>query len=225
MLTATLGAAALTLTGGAAYALAASSSGTITVCVRHNGGALYKAAKCVKHDKQLSWNKQGVTGATGPQGTQGRQGPPGTVDTSTFYTKSQSDSRYLQVTQAVSGQSAVGSSGYGLSGLTTLRQLTVDSGPTARHVLIEGDGDVWSAAGQTCDGFMQLSWDGKPQSATNTSATAPVNGSTNGRASLTTSAMLLLSPGTHVIELSGNASSSGCIGFQDSRLNVVLLSN
>jgi hypothetical protein len=72
---------------------------------------------------------------------------------------------------------------------------------------------------------MQLSWDGQSQSTTNTSATAPVNGGTNGRASLTTSAMPLLSPGTHVVELKGAASSAGCVGFQDSRLNAVVLDN
>ncbi|MBV9417689.1 MAG: hypothetical protein JO363_22070 [Solirubrobacterales bacterium] len=77
MLTAALGAAALILAGGGAYALASASSGTITVCVKHGDGSLYKAGKCARHDKQLSWNKQGVPGATGPQGPQGPQGVQG----------------------------------------------------------------------------------------------------------------------------------------------------
>lgn len=75
--------AALLMVGGGAYALASSNGGTVTVCVKHNGGTLYKAGKCAKHDKTLSWNKQGPqglaggTGATGPQGPQGRVGATG----------------------------------------------------------------------------------------------------------------------------------------------------
>lgn len=62
---AAVGVAILLITGGSAYALAASSSaGKIAVCVRHAGGALYKTKKCARHDKKLTWN---VT-ATGPAG-------------------------------------------------------------------------------------------------------------------------------------------------------------
>lgn len=64
---------------GGGYALA-SGSGTITVCVSHKGGALYKASKCKKHDNKLSWNQkgpQGPTGATGAQGIRGIQGIQG----------------------------------------------------------------------------------------------------------------------------------------------------
>lgn len=74
----------LVFAGGGAYALASSRSATITVCVSHNGGALYKAKKCARKDKTLSWNQQGpqgLPGATGSQGTQGprgAQGPEGT---------------------------------------------------------------------------------------------------------------------------------------------------
>jgi hypothetical protein len=77
---AALGAATLLLAGGGAYALASSGGGTITVCVKHTGGTLYTATKCAKHDKKLSWNKQGppgATGAIGPQGPKGDMGPPG----------------------------------------------------------------------------------------------------------------------------------------------------
>ena len=81
---ATLGVAVVTLAGGGgAYALASSNGGTITVCVKHTGGALYSAKKCARHDQQLSWNKQGPAGATGSQGpagvlgAQGAQGPAG----------------------------------------------------------------------------------------------------------------------------------------------------
>jgi hypothetical protein len=72
---AALGAAALLVAGGGAYALASASGGTITVCVSHTDGTLYKATKCRKHDKKLSWNKQGLPGQQGPKGDTGAAGP------------------------------------------------------------------------------------------------------------------------------------------------------
>jgi hypothetical protein len=69
---------------GGAYA--ADSGGTITVCVSHSGGNLYKANACKKSDKKLSWNLtgpqgppgvQGIHGVQGLQGIQGKQGEPG----------------------------------------------------------------------------------------------------------------------------------------------------
>jgi hypothetical protein len=166
---------------------------------------------------------QGTRGPQGPVGPTGPRGVPGSIDTSNFYTKSASDSRYLQLGQAGSGQGAVGFSGYGDGPMTVLRQVTVAVGPTARHAFIEADADIWSAAGATCDGFLELSWGGNAQSTTNASATAPVNGAVNGKASLTTSALPLLPPGSQVVQLLGATGASGCIGLQDSRLNVVLL--
>jgi hypothetical protein len=74
---ATLAAAALLIAGGGAYAIATSSVGTITVCVKHNGGTLYKAKRCAKRDKQLSWNNQGPPGPSGATGARGTQGPKG----------------------------------------------------------------------------------------------------------------------------------------------------
>jgi hypothetical protein len=71
-----LGVAALVIAGGSAYAVASSNS-TITVCVKHRGGALYKAKACAKHDKQLSWDTRGPQGATGPQGPKGDAGAAG----------------------------------------------------------------------------------------------------------------------------------------------------
>jgi hypothetical protein len=70
--------AAILIAGGGAYALASSRGSTITVCVNHKHGTLYKAKKCSRRDKKLSWNKQGRTGprgATGLQGVQGSTGP------------------------------------------------------------------------------------------------------------------------------------------------------
>src|SRR6185312_2150602 len=74
---ATLGAVALLLGGGTAYALASSTGATIAVCVKHDGGTLYRAKKCAKHDSRLSWNKQGAPGATGATGAQGPKGDTG----------------------------------------------------------------------------------------------------------------------------------------------------
>jgi hypothetical protein len=74
---ATLAAAALLIAGGGAYALATSSGGTITVCVKHKGGTLYKAKRCAKGDRRLTWNNQGPPGTTGASGTQGPKGDRG----------------------------------------------------------------------------------------------------------------------------------------------------
>lgn len=71
---------AAAITGGA---YAAGGSSTITVCVHHHGGTLYKAGRCRKGDRKLSFNRQGpagpqgARGATGPQGPVGQTGPAG----------------------------------------------------------------------------------------------------------------------------------------------------
>src|SRR5579884_2106384 len=72
-----LGVVGLVLAGGAAYALASSLGGTITVCVSHRGGTLYKAGSCKKGDKSLSWSQQGPRGAQGPAGAAGAKGATG----------------------------------------------------------------------------------------------------------------------------------------------------
>jgi hypothetical protein len=76
-LAAGLGATALLIAIAGAYALGSSSGGTITVCVSHKGGSLYRAKKCAKADRKLSWNKQGQPGPTGQSGAQGLPGIPG----------------------------------------------------------------------------------------------------------------------------------------------------
>jgi hypothetical protein len=73
-LAAGLGTTALLIAVAGAYALASSGGGTITVCVSHKGGSLYRAKKCSKSDRKLSWAKQGQPGPTGQSGA---QGPPG----------------------------------------------------------------------------------------------------------------------------------------------------
>jgi hypothetical protein len=52
-----------------AYAAGSSSAPKITACVRHQGGALYTARKCARHDRTLTWNVAGPPGpSTGPAG-------------------------------------------------------------------------------------------------------------------------------------------------------------
>lgn len=64
-----LGAAILLVLGGGAYTLAAAhSTSTISACVAHHGGALYKARHCAAHDRTLRWNVRGPRGPRGPQG-------------------------------------------------------------------------------------------------------------------------------------------------------------
>jgi hypothetical protein len=71
--------------GGGAYA-ATSGGGRIAACVHKNGGGLYQARQCAKHDRRLSWGaagprgRQGAIGAQGASGVQGAtgvQGPTG----------------------------------------------------------------------------------------------------------------------------------------------------
>lgn len=208
--------AALCLTGaGGGWALAAGSGGgVIHACANKRSHVLRLAKRCRRDERAVSWNRRGP------------QGPPGTVDTANFYTKTQSNSRYLPIGKGATGQSAVNTSGYALGRLSPLRRVTVDVGPAARHALIEADGDVWANPGSApCTGYMQLSYNGSAQTSTDTSGTAPGLPAANGAASLTTSAMPLLAAGTQVVTLSASTSGSGCGAFQDARLNVVLLAN
>ena len=58
---------------GGAYA-ATGGGGTITVCVHHRGGTLYRAHRCARRDHKLSWNAKGPKGATGAPGPAGAAG-------------------------------------------------------------------------------------------------------------------------------------------------------
>ncbi len=73
---------------GGAYAAVTASQGTIVACVHRVGGGLYEAHSCARRDQHLVWN------AAGPRGP---QGPAGSLDTSQFYTKAESDGRYGRV--------------------------------------------------------------------------------------------------------------------------------
>jgi hypothetical protein len=91
--------------GGLAIAGAATTSPTVKACV-DTKGQLVLASKgaCPKHTKKVTIDATGPTGATGPAGPSGAPGSPGapgpsgapaTVDTSQYYTKAQSDARYV----------------------------------------------------------------------------------------------------------------------------------
>jgi Phage Tail Collar Domain/Collagen triple helix repeat (20 copies) len=108
--------------GGSAYAVAGQrkTAAVIRACYSKSTGALrvLRSGRCGAGEKLLTWNQQGPqglagaaghVGATGSAGPQGAAGPPGgagprgvtgptgptgTVDTSQFYTKTQSDVRY-----------------------------------------------------------------------------------------------------------------------------------
>lgn len=53
---------------GSALAATSSSSNSISACVHHQGGGLYSAKHCARHDHRLTWSIQGPQGATGPAG-------------------------------------------------------------------------------------------------------------------------------------------------------------
>jgi hypothetical protein len=62
--------------GGGAYAATRGGS-KITACVHRSGGGLYKARRCARRDKKLSWNVVGPRGVAGPRGAAGSHGSSG----------------------------------------------------------------------------------------------------------------------------------------------------
>jgi hypothetical protein len=96
-----------------ALASAAAAPVSVKACANKKSGALrlLTKGKCSrKKERALSLSQTGPAGATGPQGAPGSagpagpsgpqgpngvQGPNGTPDTSNFFTKSESDGRYL----------------------------------------------------------------------------------------------------------------------------------
>jgi hypothetical protein len=90
----------------------AATPASIKACANKKSGALRLLAKgkCTKKERALSLSQTGPAGAkgspgtpgdsgaagpTGPQGPNGVQGPNGTPDPSNFFTKSESDGRFL----------------------------------------------------------------------------------------------------------------------------------
>lgn len=66
----------LVIGGGLAIA-ASGGGGVIHGCSAKNGGALRIAAKCTRHERSVSWNRQGPRGVPGPRGAQGLRGLTG----------------------------------------------------------------------------------------------------------------------------------------------------
>jgi hypothetical protein len=99
----------LALAGGA-YAIQGTTPPTIRACYSSRTGALrvLRTAHCGRGEIFVTWNQRGIAGPAGAQGPQGLQGPTGTVDTSNFYTKSQTDTRYLPVAGIAANSSELG---------------------------------------------------------------------------------------------------------------------
>jgi hypothetical protein len=86
--------------GGGAYAATrlVGQDGRITGCVNKRSGAARIVApgkKCKRGEKRINWNQRGPDGVRGAEGVRGPEGPPGSPDTSNFYSKGESDSRFL----------------------------------------------------------------------------------------------------------------------------------
>jgi tail collar domain len=123
--------------GGSAYAIgsvSAPASGVIAACYSKRSGDLrvLTSGRCHHGEHRLVWNKRGAPGPTGPQG------PAGTVDTSNFYTKAESDGRYLGTTSTAADSSKLGgqpASAYAPSSLfgggVTSTAATISSGSCA----------------------------------------------------------------------------------------------
>jgi hypothetical protein len=114
--------------GGSAYAVSGGSSPAIHACYALRTGTLrlVKSGRCRRGERPVAWNKTGPRGRVGPTGSQGLRGaagqtgaagrtgatgptgPTGTPDTSQFYTKTQSDSRYLPVAGTAANSSELG---------------------------------------------------------------------------------------------------------------------
>src|SRR5579863_5942657 len=80
--------ALVTVASGVTYAATRTTPvTTITACVHHSGGGLYKAAKCASGDSKLTWNIKGNTGPKGNPGPKGNTGPKGNPGP-TFFVRS-----------------------------------------------------------------------------------------------------------------------------------------
>ena len=118
--------------GGSAYAVTGSTSPVIRACYARRTGALrvVRAGRCAPGERSLSWNQKGLPGETGPQG------PQGTVDTSQFYTKTQSDGRYLPTAGIAADSSELG--GQGPSAFAQSADTYTRSQSDARYLPIGG---------------------------------------------------------------------------------------
>lgn len=95
---------ALSGTSFAAVSTFTAGDGSVKVCVKKSSGAtrvVTPKADCRKKERTLSINQQGrrgpagAVGATGAPGAKGAKGDTGTVDTSQFFSKTESDARFV----------------------------------------------------------------------------------------------------------------------------------
>lgn len=87
--------------GGSAYAVGGRPAASIRACAsKHTGDLrLLRKARCRRGELLVTWNQRGPAGPAGPTGT---------IDTSQFYTKAQSDGRYLPVGGTAANAQLVG---------------------------------------------------------------------------------------------------------------------
>jgi hypothetical protein len=136
-----LGIVALILAaGGGAYA-ATSGRGTITACVHHGGGGLYRARNCAHHDGRLSWNASGPPGTTGANGPTGAPGPKG--DTGGQGPKGDTGPAALANVQ-YSGPTGIGSFPAD-SAYHAVAAITIPAGSAGTY-LVEANGQLSSAS-------------------------------------------------------------------------------
>jgi hypothetical protein len=133
--------------GGGAYALSIpDSSGVFHGCVSRSTGALRvvsSASQCHKlkrhHGKvvnagelPITWNQQG------PRGQTGQTGPAGTVDTSQFYTKSQTDFLFMPLDRITYGQADTSVSGQEIVAWPTLGfEIETDTGGSVGTISLD----------------------------------------------------------------------------------------
>jgi acyl dehydratase len=120
--------------GGSAYAVTSSTpTGVLRACVSNQTGAmrLLRQGSCKPSERLVTWNvagpagPAGAQGSQGPQGVQGPTGPTGTVETGNFYTKTESDSRYLPIDGTAADSSDLG--GVAASGYLTTEGTAANS--------------------------------------------------------------------------------------------------
>jgi hypothetical protein len=142
-LAAVAAAAAVALAGEATAPTAqAPQSGVITACQKTKGAAKGRLrvvranARCRRGEKKLTWS---AVGETGPKGDKGDKGDTGTPDPSAFYTKAESDGRYLgAAAKAADAELLDGLDGSAfMQGAGRVRSMTGDI--NVANLLVEGN--------------------------------------------------------------------------------------